>query len=103
MTQKIAIVTGAGTGVGRAVTLALMREGYTVVLAGRRQEMLDAVAKEGAQTTGAALTVQTDVADPASINALFAKTKAAYGRLELLFNTAGIATPAPSTEDMPLH
>ncbi len=101
MTQKIAIVTGAGSGVGRAVTLALMREGYTVVLAGRRQEMLDAVAKEGAQTPGAALTVQTDVADPASIKALFAKTKAAYGRLDLLFNNAGIGTPATSIEDMP--
>ena len=61
-----------------------MREGYTVVLAGRRQEMLDAVAKEGAQTPGAALTVQTDVADPASIKALFAKTKATYGRLRPL-------------------
>ena len=101
MTQKIAIVTGAGTGVGRAVTLALMREGYTVVLAGRRQEMLDAVAKEGAQTPGAALTVQTDVADPASIKALFAKTKEVYGRLDLLFNNAGIGTPATSIEDMP--
>ena len=101
MTQKIAIVTGAGTGVGRAVTLALMREGYAVVLAGRRQEMLDAVAKEGAQTPGAALTVQTDVADPASIKALFAKTKATYGRLDLLFNNAGIGTPSTSIEDMP--
>ena len=99
--QKIAIVTGAGTGVGRAVTLALMREGYTVVLAGRRQEMLDAVAKEGAQTPGAALTVQTDVADPASIKALFAKTKEVYGRLDLLFNNAGIGTPSTSIEDMP--
>ena len=94
MTQKIAIVTGAGTGVGRAVTLALMREGYAVVLAGRRQEMLDAVAKEGAQTPGAALTVQTDVADPASIKALFCQaTKATYGRVDLLFNNAGIGTP----------
>jgi NAD(P)-dependent dehydrogenase (short-subunit alcohol dehydrogenase family) len=101
MTQKIAIVTGAGTGVGRAVTLALMREGYTVVLAGRRQEMLDAVAKEGAQTPGAALAVRTDVADPASIKALFAKTKEAYGRLDLLFNNAGGGTPATSIEDMP--
>ena len=101
MTQKIAIVTGAGTGVGRAVTLALMREGYAVVLAGRRQEMLDAVAKEGAQTPGAALTVQTDVADPASIKALFAKTKEVYGRLDLLFNNAGIGTPATPIEDMP--
>src|ERR1700727_1970616 len=99
--EKIAIVTGAGTGVGRAATLALMREGYTVVLAGRRQDMLDAVAKEGAQTPGAALTVQTDVADPASIKALFAKTKEVYGRLDLLFNNAGIGTPATPIEDMP--
>jgi NAD(P)-dependent dehydrogenase (short-subunit alcohol dehydrogenase family) len=101
MTEKIAIVTGAGTGVGRAATLALMKEGYTVVLAGRRQDMLDAVAKEGAQTPGAALTVQTDVADPASIKALFAKTKETYGRLDLLFNNAGIGTPATPIEDMP--
>src|ERR1700732_4216918 len=102
MTQKIAIVTGAGTGVGRAVTLALMREGYTVVLAGRRQDMLDAVAKEGAQTPGAALAVQTDVADPASSKPLFAKTKEAYGRLDLLFNNAGIGAPAMPIEQLPL-
>src|SRR5271156_5541237 len=99
--KKVALVTGAGTGVGRAAALALMREGYTVVLAGRRQEMLDAVAKEGAQTPGAALTVQTDVADPASIKALFAKTKEVYGRLDLLFNNAGIGTSSTTIEDMP--
>ena len=103
MTQKIAIVTGAGTGVGRAVTLALMREGYAVVLAGRRQEMLDAVAKEGAQTPGAALTVQTDVADPASIKALFAKTKEAFGRLDVLFNNAGIGAPPVPIEELPVE
>src|ERR1700720_1407267 len=102
MTQKIAIVTGAGTGVGRAVTLALMREGYAVVLAGRRHEMLEAVAKEGAQTPGAALTVATDVADPASIKALFAKTKETYGRLDLLFNNAGIGAPAMPIDELPL-
>jgi hypothetical protein len=100
--QKIALVTGAGTGVGRAVTLALMREGYAVVLAGRRKEMLEAVAKEGAQTPGAALPVQADVADPASIKALFAKTKEAYGRLDVLFNNAGIGAPAMPIEDLPL-
>ena len=99
--RKVAVVTGAGTGVGRAVTLALLREGYAVVLAGRRIEMLEAVAKEGAQTPGAALPVQADVADPASIKALFAKTKATYGRLDLLFNNAGIGTPATPIEDMP--
>jgi NAD(P)-dependent dehydrogenase (short-subunit alcohol dehydrogenase family) len=99
--KKIALVTGAGTGVGRAATLALMREGYAVVLAGRRKDMLDAVAKEGAQTPGEALAVAADVADPASIKALFAKAKATYGRLDLLFNNAGIGAPAASIEDVP--
>ena len=100
--KKIALVTGAGTGVGRAVTLALMREGYAVVLAGRRKDKLEEVAKEGAQTPGEALVVPADVADPASIKALFAKTKDTYGRLDLLFNNAGIGTPATPIEDMPL-
>jgi NAD(P)-dependent dehydrogenase (short-subunit alcohol dehydrogenase family) len=100
--KKIALVTGAGTGVGRAVTLALMREGYAVVLAGRRKDKLEEVAKESAQTPGEALTVPADVADPASIKALFAKTKDTYGRLDLLFNNAGIGTPATPIEDIPL-
>jgi NAD(P)-dependent dehydrogenase (short-subunit alcohol dehydrogenase family) len=100
--RKIAVVTGAGTGVGRAVTLALMREGYAVVLAGRREDKLEAVAKEGAQTPGEALAVPTDIADPESIKALFAKTKATYGRLDLLFNNAGIGMPAMSIEEVPL-
>ena len=100
--RKVALVTGAGTGVGRAVTLALMREGYAVVLAGRRREMLEAVAKEGAPTPGQALAVPADVADPASIKSLFAKTKETYGRLDLLFNNAGIGAPAMPIEDIPL-
>ena len=100
--RKVALVTGAGTGVGRAVTLALMREGYAVVLAGRRKDMLEAVAKEGAQTPGEALPVPADVADPASIKSLFAKTKASYGRLDLLFNNAGIGAPAMPIEEIPL-
>src|SRR5271154_1821011 len=99
--RKVALVTGAGTGVGRAVTLALMKEGYAVVLAGRRKEMLEAVAKEGAQTPGEALPVPADIADPASIKALFAKTREAYGRLDLLFNNAGIGAPAMPIEDIP--
>src|SRR5271154_401652 len=99
--RKVALVTGAGTGVGRAVTLALLREGYAVVLAGRRKDMLEAVAKEGAQTPGEALAVPADVADPTSIKALFAKTKEAYGRLDLLFNNAGIGAPAMPIEDIP--
>jgi NAD(P)-dependent dehydrogenase (short-subunit alcohol dehydrogenase family) len=98
MAEKIALVTGAGTGVGRAASLALLREGYTVVLAGRRLEKLEEVAREA---NGPTLTVQADVADAASIKALFAKTKDTYGRLDLLFNNAGIGTPATSIEDMP--
>ena len=100
--RKVALVTGAGTGVGRAVTLALMKEGYAVVLAGRRKDMLEAVAKEGAQTPGEALTVPTDIADPAAIKALFTKTKETYGRLDLLFNNAGIGAPAMPIEELPL-
>ena len=100
--RKVALVTGAGTGVGRAVTLALMREGYAVVLAGRRQELLEAVAKEGAQTPGEALTVTADVANPESIKALFARTKQTYGRLDVLFNNAGIGAPAMPIEDLAL-
>jgi NAD(P)-dependent dehydrogenase (short-subunit alcohol dehydrogenase family) len=97
--QKIALVTGAGTGVGRAVSLALLREGYTVVLAGRRKEKLDEVAREA---NGPTLVAPADIADPASIKALFAKTKDTYGRLDLLFNNAGIGAPATPIEDLPL-
>jgi NAD(P)-dependent dehydrogenase (short-subunit alcohol dehydrogenase family) len=96
--QRIALVTGAGTGVGRAVTLALAREGYAVVLAGRRKEKLEEVVREANATT---LAVPTDVADPASIEALFAKTKERFGRLDLLFNNAGIGAPAMPIEDLP--
>jgi NAD(P)-dependent dehydrogenase (short-subunit alcohol dehydrogenase family) len=96
--QRIALVTGAGTGVGRAVTLALAREGYAVVLAGRRKEKLEEVAHEANATT---LLVPTDVADPASIKAVFAKTKERFGRLDLLFNNAGIGAPAMPIEDLP--
>jgi NAD(P)-dependent dehydrogenase (short-subunit alcohol dehydrogenase family) len=96
--QRIALVTGAGTGVGRAVTLALAREGYAVVLAGRRKDKLEEVVREANATT---LVVPTDVADPASIKALFAKTKERFGRLDLLFNNAGIGAPAMPIEDLP--
>jgi len=97
--QRIALVTGAGTGVGRAVTLALAREGYAVVLAGRRKEKLEEVVREANATT---LAVPTDVADPASIKALFGMTKERFGRLDLLFNNAGIGAPAMPIEDLPL-
>ena len=94
---KAAVVTGAGTGVGRAVALALMGDGYAVALAGRRKEPLEAVAKEGQAKGGKALVVPTDVRDVNSIRALFAKTKEAFGRLDVLFNNAGIGAPPAST------
>jgi NAD(P)-dependent dehydrogenase (short-subunit alcohol dehydrogenase family) len=101
-TEKIAIVTGAGTGVGRAAALALMKAGYVVALAGRRAGKLNEVAAEGAAAQGKSLPVETDIADPASIKALFAKVKEAHGRLDLLFNNAGIGAPAMPLEDLPL-
>jgi NAD(P)-dependent dehydrogenase (short-subunit alcohol dehydrogenase family) len=101
--QKIALVTGAGTGVGRAAALALMKAGYAVVLAGRRKEMLDQVAKEGGALGGKSLAVSTDVADPSSIKALFAKTKEVFGRLDVLFNNAGIGAPAVPLEELPFE
>jgi NAD(P)-dependent dehydrogenase (short-subunit alcohol dehydrogenase family) len=103
MTQKIAIVTGAGTGVGRAAALALMKAGYVVALAGRRADKLKEVAAEGAAAEGKSLAVETDIADPASIKALFAKVMEAHGRLDLLFNNAGIGAPAMPLEDLPLE
>jgi NAD(P)-dependent dehydrogenase (short-subunit alcohol dehydrogenase family) len=102
MATRIAVVTGAGTGVGRAAAHALMKAGFTVVLAGRRKEKLDEVAKEGAAAGGQCLAVQADVADPASVKALFAKVRETYGRLDLLFNNAGGGTPAMPFEDLPV-
>ena len=98
--QKIALVTGAGSGVGQAAALALSRQGYAVVLAGRRADKLEAVAKEASGTT---LVVPTDVTEPASIRALFAKTKEAFGRLDLLFNNAGVSMRGTPLEDIPLE
>ena len=100
-TPKIALVTGAGTGVGRAAALALMKAGFTVVLAGRRKDKLDEVAAEGAASGGNSLAVPTDIADPASIKALFAATKSAYGRLDVLFNNAGVSAGAATPDELP--
>jgi NAD(P)-dependent dehydrogenase (short-subunit alcohol dehydrogenase family) len=95
--QKIALVTGAGTGVGKAVALALAKEGYAVALAGRRQDMLEETAKAAASKT---LVVPTDIADPNAIKALFGKTKETFGRLDVLFNNAGIGAPAVPLEEL---
>jgi len=100
---KVALVTGAGTGIGKAVALALMREGYAVTLAGRRQDKLDETAAEGRALGAQSLAVQTDVSDPDSVKAVFARTKATFGRLDVLFNNAGIGAPAMPLEELPLE
>ena len=97
--QRVALVTGAGSGIGRVVALGLAAAGYRVSLAGRRPEPLRTLAQEIGQEFGeAALAVETDVTDPDSVDALFARTVAAFGRLDVLFNNAGIFTPAASID-----
>jgi NAD(P)-dependent dehydrogenase (short-subunit alcohol dehydrogenase family) len=96
---KVAIVTGAGSGIGKASALALLKEGYSVVFAGRHKEPLDAAIKEG-RGGKRALAVATDVTDPASVKALFAATKKAFGRLDVLFNNAGTGAPPIPMEDL---
>src|SRR5262249_16310977 len=102
-TTKVALVTGAGTGVGRAVALALSKAGYNPVLAGRRKEMLDKVGAEVNATGAQALVVPTDVSKRDSILALFAAIKSTYCRLDVLFNNAGIGAPAVPLEDLPFE
>jgi NAD(P)-dependent dehydrogenase (short-subunit alcohol dehydrogenase family) len=98
--RKVAIVTGAGTGIGKAVSLALLREGYSVVLAGRRLEPLEMTVKEAGPLGSQALVVPTDVREPESVRALFTKTKETFGRLDLLFNNAGVGAPPVLLEDL---
>jgi NAD(P)-dependent dehydrogenase (short-subunit alcohol dehydrogenase family) len=97
---KIAIVTGAGSGIGRATALALMREGYSVVLAGRRPDALAQTVAAAGPDGERALAIPTDVSDPDAVEALFAKTAEAFGRLDLLFNNAGVSAPAVLLEDL---
>ncbi len=101
MAHKVAIVTGAGSGIGKHAALALMREGFAVVFAGRRLELIEAAAAEGRATGAPAIAVRTDVSDPESVKNLFARTRAEYGRLDLLFNNAGIGAPPVPLEDLP--
>jgi NAD(P)-dependent dehydrogenase (short-subunit alcohol dehydrogenase family) len=100
--SKVAIVTGAGTGIGKATALALLKDGYQVVLAGRRSELLAEVIAQS-QAAGSALAVPTDVRDPLSVQALFAAALQAFGRVDVLFNNAGVSAPADvALEDLTL-
>jgi len=95
---KVAVVTGAGTGIGKASALALAEAGYQVAFAGRRQEFLD---KALAEAGGRGIAVATDVADPASVKALFAAVEAKWGRVDVLFNNAGTGAPAVPMDELP--
>ena len=97
-TPKVALITGAGSGIGKAVALAFLREGYCVVLAGRRSDALDAVVKESGSTN--ALAVATDVCSAHSVGALFSKIKDTYGRIDVIFNNAGISGIGTAFEDI---
>lgn len=99
---KVALVTGAGSGIGRATALGLLRAGWSVALAGRRVEPLAAAVEEAGVSTEQVLMVTADVIDPESVRALFAQVREKFGRLDLLFNNAGIAAPALPLEELPL-
>ncbi len=100
--RRVALVTGAGSGIGKAVAVALGREGYAMVLAGRRREPIEAVAEEVRAGGAEAIAATADVTDAASVKTLFAKAKEAFGRLDVLFNNAGISGGAVAIEEQSL-
>jgi len=97
--KKVAVVTGAGTGIGKASAIALVKDGYSVAFAGRRLEPLQEAVRESGGGDRA-IAVPADVGDPKSVAALFAKVKSAFGRLDVLFNNAGTGAPAIPMEDL---
>jgi NAD(P)-dependent dehydrogenase (short-subunit alcohol dehydrogenase family) len=97
---KIVLVTGAGSGIGKAVALALLERGYSVALAGRRREPLDQIVAEAKAPGQRALAIPADVSDPAAVRRLFDTVKAEFGRLDLLFNNAGVGAPPVPLEDL---
>jgi NAD(P)-dependent dehydrogenase (short-subunit alcohol dehydrogenase family) len=101
--HKVALITGAGSGIGRAIAIQLTNDGYSVVLAGRRREPLEETAQLAGTEPGRLLVFPSDVAKPQEVAALFDATAARFGRLDLLFNNAGIFTPAASLEEVSLE
>ncbi len=100
---KVAIITGASAGIGKASAVALLKAGYSVVFAGRRQAELEAAVASAGEDAVRGLAVVTDVGDPASVKALFAKAVAAFGRVDVIFNNAGIGAPAVMLEDITIE
>jgi NAD(P)-dependent dehydrogenase (short-subunit alcohol dehydrogenase family) len=98
--MKVAIVTGAGSGIGKATALGLLREGFSVALAGRRAAALDQTASESRDLRSQTLAIPTDITDPSSVRSLFERTREKFGRVDLLFNNAGINVPAAPIEEL---
>lgn len=101
--KKIALITGAGSGIGRAIALQLFKDGYSITLAGRRHEALEETALLAGADAGKVLVFPSDIANPKDVAALFRASSERFGRLDLLFNNAGIFTPAASIEDISLE
>ncbi len=100
MGQKTAIVTGAGSGIGQAVAVALVKEGYAVMLSGRRAALLEETAKSASTASGKTRVIPTDVTDPDSVSSLFAAVNKEFGRLDVLFNNAGINVPGATIDEL---